>query len=288
MLDPVDALVALSQEGTMARAAVRLRITQSAVSKRIDALEAQVGLPLIERAGRRVRLTPEGERMVAELAPLLHQVRTVLHAQASGRPVVVGSSPALLSSWLPAALSNALSSTRVEVPGLQLEIHSYRGPGVVERMRSGQIDLAVVVDAGLPKDVEVERVGSEPMVIVGSSANAPIASCEPQLDPPQKLWLIETSSLTWQAIEPWLVRHHYALEAIGRVESFSTLVQLAKAGFGPALVPRGIAESLGSAFTPFPGLSRPIAIAGRSGVLARPDVAAFRVALRGSISALLR
>ena len=64
MLDQLEALRALKEEGTTARAAVRLRLTQSAISKRIDALEAEVGAPLIEAHGRGCRLTPAGEALV--------------------------------------------------------------------------------------------------------------------------------------------------------------------------------------------------------------------------------
>ncbi len=268
MLDLVDALVALAEEGTMGRAAVRLRVTQSAVSKRVDALEARVGAPLIERAGRRVRLTPTGVHLVAEVAPLCAQIRAALAAEAPGRPVVIGSSPALLSSWLPSALARA----RDAVPGTPLEIHSHRGPAVVDRLRSGLVDIAVVVDAGLPADMEVDRVAEEPMVVVGAHDVLPT-----------RLWLIETASLTWMALERRAAR--LGVEPIGRVESFSTLVQLARNGFGPALVPLGIAEAMGAESRPFHDLSRPIALAGRPGVLARPDVARLRDALRRAIHA---
>jgi len=268
VLDLVDALVALAEEGTMGRAAVRLRLTQSAISKRIDVLEARVGAPLIERHGRRVRLTPTGSHLVASVAPLCAQIRAALAADAPGRPVVIGSSPALLSSWLPAALAQVRDTTR----GTTLEIHSHRGPAVVERLRSGLVDIAVVVDAGLPADMEVHRVAEEPMVVVGASGTLPT-----------RLWLIETASLTWMAIERRAAR--LGVEPIGRVESFSTLVQLARNGFGPALVPLGIARAMGADSQPFHDLSRPIALAGRAGVLARPDVAPLLGALRGAMRA---
>ena len=253
----------------MSRAAVRLRVSQSAVSKRIDALEGRTGAPLVERAGRSVRLTPHGEHLVATVAPLCAQIRSALSTETRGRPVVIGSSPALLSSWLPGALAAARDEAEVRV-----EIHSHRGPAVVERLRSGLVDVAVVVDAGLPSDVSVDRLAEEPMVVVGGSDDDPL---------PSRLWLIETASLTWMAIERRLSR--LQLEPIGRVESFSTLVQLARAGFGPALVPLGIAEAMSAPRRPFHGLTRPIALAGRPGVLARPDVAALRAALRSSVAA---
>ena len=67
MLDQLDALRALHETGTTRRAATRLRVTQSAVSKRIAALEERVGAPLLERHGRNVRLTPAALRLLPKL-----------------------------------------------------------------------------------------------------------------------------------------------------------------------------------------------------------------------------
>ena len=51
MMDNLEALMALAECGTMSRAALRLSITQSAVSKRIANLQSQLGKRLVERSG---------------------------------------------------------------------------------------------------------------------------------------------------------------------------------------------------------------------------------------------
>jgi DNA-binding transcriptional LysR family regulator len=50
MLEGIDALIALEKFGTVSEAATRLRLTQSAVSKRIQALQRAIGLKLVEPA----------------------------------------------------------------------------------------------------------------------------------------------------------------------------------------------------------------------------------------------
>ena len=57
MLDEIDALVALQMFGTVSEAATRLRLTQSAVSKRLQSLQSRLRLTLVEPDGRRLRLT---------------------------------------------------------------------------------------------------------------------------------------------------------------------------------------------------------------------------------------
>lgn len=68
MLDHIDTLATLADAGTMTRAATRLRLSQSSVSKRIAALEREVGRKLVEAQGRGVRLTPAGQRLLERTA----------------------------------------------------------------------------------------------------------------------------------------------------------------------------------------------------------------------------
>ena len=60
MVEGIEALLALERTGTISEAAAQLRLTQSAVSKRIQALENELNYKLIEPDGRRVKLTHRG------------------------------------------------------------------------------------------------------------------------------------------------------------------------------------------------------------------------------------
>src|SRR6185503_17470399 len=106
MLDRLEALHALSSAGTMSRAAAQLRITQSAVSKRIAALEAELSMRLIERAGRNVRLTADAQRILQQARPLLGSLREVLRPRDGEKAQLlrIAATDSLLSSWLPAVL----------------------------------------------------------------------------------------------------------------------------------------------------------------------------------------
>ena len=64
MIENLGTLVSLSKEGTMMEASTALKISQSAVSKRIANLERYYDRKLIERHGRRVVLTSHGTRLV--------------------------------------------------------------------------------------------------------------------------------------------------------------------------------------------------------------------------------
>ncbi|HTO56868.1 MAG TPA: LysR family transcriptional regulator, partial [Pseudomonadales bacterium] len=77
MIENLETLVTLSKTGTMMETSTVLKISQSAVSKRIAALERYYDRPLIERHGRRVALTHHGTRLVEKVTPLISELRSV-------------------------------------------------------------------------------------------------------------------------------------------------------------------------------------------------------------------
>jgi len=281
MLEPLETLVVLAETGTMVRAATRLRISQSAVTKRIAALEAELKVSLVERAGRRVRLTAFAEELITRTRPLLSELREALSGQrdlARGR-IVLGVSESLLTSWAPRVLAR-VSAT---LPDVTLELHAHRSPVAIDHVRSGEFTLALV--AGRITEVGglwCEPVLEEPMVLVGA---APMRV--PARGVPLRITTIEAHSETFRALAPQLKAlraRGVVLEVVRELESFAAIVQLARAGLGPALVPLPLARALGMpraqmAALPRPGLRRPVSLVGKKSALSRPAVAAFRAAL---------
>ena len=258
----------------MGRAAAVLRSTQSAVSKRIAALEVIVGVKLVQRHGRLVRLTPDAERLLDEARPLLASLREVLRVRSPEREQAlrVAATDSLLASWLPATLQSA----RARLPALKLELHAHRGPMLLARVRSGDYALGLCPAMAGDKDLRVRELVQEPMVIVPAN----LAPLERVSTVP--VWAIETQSLTWEAIASRVARARrlvgFGIEVQARLESFTALVQVARAGFANALVPIGVARELGvplERLVRLPGISRPIAAVARKSTFELPAVRAL-------------
>lgn len=270
MLSNLEALQALAAEGTMGRAGRRLRLSQSAVSKRIAALEAELGTELIARDGRHVVLTGRGERLLTRLAPLVAELKAALADEdaASGGTVTLGVSESILGSWGP----DLLATARARVKGLKLELHAHRSPSVVERVAAGEYMAGLI--AGHATDavgLAVVEWAKEPMAMI-------LAPGAPTRTRAQRLPLIgiEARSGTWDAIARVAQKHK--LEPTVRVESFFAVVRLALAGEGNGLVPLGVAQSLGvpeRQVRRIPGLGRPISLIARPSIAARPAVQAL-------------
>ena len=103
MIENLETLLALSKSGTMLEASTELRISQSAVSKRIATLEKYYERKLIQKKGRRVELTRHGKQLVDKISPILSELRDLFveDTDSVSGELNIGVSEAILSSWGP-------------------------------------------------------------------------------------------------------------------------------------------------------------------------------------------
>ena len=287
MIENIETLAALSEAGTMTKAGTRLRISQSAVSKRIDALESTLGRKLIEPVGRRVRLTAAGIQLLEKTAPFMAALKEAVadESPVQASRLVIGISESILSSWG----SRVLAGVARAVPQLELVINAHRSPVAIDHVRSGEYMLALCADRGeYSADVKSEPLVDEPMVLVPSR----LEPFQLRRDTTLPVITIEPHAATWVHLEPRIralsVKWNIRIETEQTLQSFAGIAQMARCGFGHGLVPLGIARALGIPDPglirfPEPGLSRPIALVGRSTTFARPIVRSFHRILRKTI-----
>jgi DNA-binding transcriptional LysR family regulator len=262
VLEGIEALAALEQVGTISEAATRLRLTQSAVSKRLRVLEDTVGFPLIEPDGRRVRLTPRGLDFVQRARPLMAEMRA-LTRPVEGPSIAslsLALSDSIASSWGPEVVSRALAA----LPGLRVDLHAHRSVLVVESVRLGRYHVGLCAAPPAAGDLVQHELVVEPMVLVRSGLGA-------RADRKRPLIAIEPTSATWRAVEPHLRQHHPELlgSRLVPVESFGAVLQMVKAGFGDGVVPLGLvmeARLPRRAYRALEGVDRRIALLTRKTV----------------------
>ena len=80
--------VAVAEEGNISRAAKKIFLTQSALSRQIKALEDEIGQCLLERQAHSIRLTPAGEILLREARDLLLRADQMLERVRTARPGV--------------------------------------------------------------------------------------------------------------------------------------------------------------------------------------------------------
>lgn len=261
MLNGIDALIALEQFGTISEAAIRLRLTQSAVSKRIQELQRAVGSTLIERDGRRVRLTVSGLDLLERARPLVADLRGLVSpVQGTAASFSIALADSIASSWGPAVIKRAL----LGLAAVSVQLHAHRSVLLIESVRLGRYHVGMSTDLPAAKDLIHYPLIAEPMVLIRSDPAARTSAQTPLIS-------IEPGSATWRAIEPDIRKHHPQLleRPLVPVETFSATVQMVKAGFGDGLVPLGLAIEMdldARSYRRLPGVERGISLVTRKTV----------------------
>jgi DNA-binding transcriptional LysR family regulator len=157
--------VAVAEELHFRRAAERLHVAQPAVSQQVRKLEVELGVRLFDRSQRDVALTNAGAALLPEAYRVLRQAETARAAArgASDRPGLrVGYVPTALRASIPRTLRRLVAA----MPNLQTTIEPGSGLELVDAVRAGELDAAVVSLPVPAADVRVTPLGEQRAVAV--------------------------------------------------------------------------------------------------------------------------
>ncbi|MDX7763915.1 LysR family transcriptional regulator [Aeromonas caviae] len=299
LLEGLETLCLLASEGTMAKVASRLYISQSAVSKRIAQLEQRLGKKLIEPDGRHIRLTPQARELLARVAPSLAEMKGVLadsQILTDQTPLSIACSETLLAGYLARFMHTYLERD----PHIALSTH--HTPVILARVRGGDALLGICAGRLPPgHGLCAERLLEEPFYLVGDALDE---AAQPdhqgalqetvtskQLaegDVSQGMQGKVRKILTMDLENPSNRYLREPLAALGLIpamelDSYLALIELAKAGIGPVLLPAGLLALVGEQGTqarPLPGLGRPLHLVYRPNSLKRDRIARLVQALQ--------
>jgi DNA-binding transcriptional LysR family regulator len=245
-LDPVSLqhFVAVCEEGSIARAAEREALVASALSKRIAALEAEVGVPLLLRRARGVAPTPAGEALLArarEVLSALERMRGELGAFGQGvqGSVRVLASPSVLAEKLPEDIGVFLAKH----PGLSISLDERTSPDIVRSLREGAADLGVLWDFAELTGLHLLPYRSDHLCVAMAPSH-PLAR-RPALSYADTLEQVSVGVAPGGLMDQ-LLRRQAAL--LGRlpvhriqVSSIDAACRIVAAGLGLAVLPREVA-----------------------------------------------
>ncbi|RPE74698.1 LysR family transcriptional regulator [Vulcaniibacterium tengchongense] len=167
-LKPLRAFCQTARLGSISRAAEALFLSQPAVTLQLQALEREMGVRLLERSGRRLALTREGEALYELARPLVEGLdgldaafrERIRGLDAGELNVAAGSSTILY------LLPKIVEAFRAAHPDVRLSLHNVTGAGGLDLLRSDAVDLAVGSMLDVPADLSYEPVYRfEPMLI---------------------------------------------------------------------------------------------------------------------------
>ncbi|GLV83032.1 LysR family transcriptional regulator [Streptomyces lavendulae subsp. lavendulae] len=301
----------LARRGTIAAVAQALSFSPSAVSQQLSVLEREAGLPLLERTGRTVRLTPAAQNLVRHADAVLERLERADADLAEARSGLagalrIGAFPTATRAIVPAALVHLARRH----PGLEPMVSETDPAAVAHALRAGDLDVALVHEYDLVPEPPEPGLATRPLYgeAMYLAGPAPAAAAGPgalpgAADPgaPQAGGPGQDAVLRAHRDDPWITAtpgtlcHAMTVRACRaagftprvrhQVDEFATVLALVAVGQGVAVVPQlGVTGPAG------PGVSlvrlrmeRRTKIAFRSGAGAHPAVAAFTAALRDAV-----
>src|ERR1017187_5858429 len=150
-LKQLEYFIAVAEEANFTRAAKRVHISQSGVSAQIRKLELDLGAALIDRSGRTATLTTAGvaalehARSVFASLDALRQAVNEVTGLIQGRLVV-----RMITGCTVQGLFDTLADFHRDHPGIAITLVEDNSGPLAERVRSGELDLALIGTAGAP------------------------------------------------------------------------------------------------------------------------------------------
>jgi DNA-binding transcriptional LysR family regulator len=183
MLNPVHlkVLVSVARPGSVTEAARELHYSQPSVSHHLSRLEAATGVKLVQRVGRGIRLTPEGQLLANRAAEILGRIDAATNELAAqvglqaGR-VRLAANTSALSTIVPRAATTLAQSH----PGLELMLIERHPVEALQMLRHGEIDVALIfriADAPVEEDgFRLVHLGDDSIYLISQRPDDSIAN----------------------------------------------------------------------------------------------------------------
>lgn len=169
----LELFVCIVEQGTVSRAADVLGLSQSALSRQVQQLEAMLGRHLLQRHGRGVEATEAGRRLYEHAKRLLD-----LRAQAiSDVRELSGDIAGRIIVGLPSRVAALITPTLVDrfrqaLPGATISIAEGLSVALKEMLLAGKIDMALLYEPEASDALEYESLYREPLVLTAADGLA--------------------------------------------------------------------------------------------------------------------
>src|SRR4051794_17451399 len=179
-------LLALARLGSMRAVAEELGYTTSTVSQQLGVLAGEVGATLLEREGRRVRLTPAGRRLAEHAVTILAAVEAARAdldpaADPAGTVRVAGFATAIRRTLVP-----AVGRLSAEHPSVRLRVLEHEPAEAFALLEADEVDLALVYDYDLAPRTFAAGLRATPLWTADWGLAVPAAAV-PVAEPPAPL-----------------------------------------------------------------------------------------------------
>ncbi|MBD9535382.1 LysR family transcriptional regulator [Stenotrophomonas sp. ATCM1_4] len=258
-------LVALAEHKHFGRAAAACFVSQPTLSTQIKKLEEELGVPLVERAPRKVMLTPAGREAAMRARGIVAEVEQMKEAARRSRDPEAGTVRLGIFPTLgPYLLPHVVPAIRQRFPQLEMLLVEEKSDVLMAQLRNGQLDAALLALPVNDEQLHTEFLFEEPFVLAAPEGHPLAAHDTLRLDDlsDQRLLLLQDGHcLRDQALD--VCHLAGALEKSEfQATSLETLRQMVAANVGVTLLPMlavkpPVARSENIQLVPFQGDPQP-------------------------------
>ncbi|HSV77747.1 MAG TPA: LysR family transcriptional regulator [Ramlibacter sp.] len=248
-LDPLSLrlFIAICEQQSLTEAAEREHLTVSAVSKRLTALEEQIGSPLLERGRGGVLLTPAGEALLPAARGLLQSMARIQanlseYAQSVPGNVRVAATLSALTCSLPGDIAAFVARQ----PHVRVNLEERIGREIVDSVEEGRADLGVCWDLTGTKRLQTVPYRVDHLVVIvhpeHELARRTRVSFVDTL--PYERVMVDAGSIGLHLQQRLAIAEGKALKTSVHVRTYETACHIVAANFGIAIVPKEATRTL--------------------------------------------
>jgi len=234
----------LAKSLNFARTSEACHVTPSSLSRVIQRLEAEVGVPLFERDNRHVSLTEAGRafRVYAdETSNRWLEFREKLAARDQNLSGEISLFCSVTASY--SFLYELLSNFRERYPGIELKLHTGDTALTLDRIGHEQEDIGIAaLPSLLPKQICVHTMATTPLVFIASQARRDLHEVH-KLDWETVPMILSESGLARERVDRWFRERRIKPNIYAQVAGNEAIVSMVSLGFGIGLVPKLVVDN---------------------------------------------
>lgn len=163
----MQSFIAVVECGSLAEAARRLNLTAAAIAARVRSLEEDLGAQLVQRAGRSVKPTEAGLKILERARVVMREIRDIRALATDDTPLGelrLGASSSVLTGLLPPVLQNFYTTH----PKLVVFIEPGTSSRLYQNVLEGALDAAIIVEPqfSLSKEYVWRSLAEEPLIVL--------------------------------------------------------------------------------------------------------------------------
>ncbi len=237
----LQAFIAVARDGSFSKASERLFITQPAVSKRVAALETELGVALFNRIARTVSLTEAGKQLLLKAQELVDQADELQKYASNLNDDISGNLSVSIAHHIGLyRMQPILREYNERYPKVSLDIRFQDSDQAIEAVEQGDIEFAVItLPSVIPENLKEEVIWRDELRFVVAKEHPLATKASTHLDDLAQYCCVLTSreTETHKIVQRLFDAGDLTMQVQMQTNSLETLKMLAGAGIGWSVLP---------------------------------------------------